>query len=214
MKQALALGLSALSLVLGACSSDPPPEEPKGSTESHLGASDCVQSAQGAGPVGSAEWRAALQQCTSDAANNARGGVPAVPNVPAVPGNGNGGGAPGVPGNTPGVPGNIPDVPDNGGGGGVPNIPNIPGVPGNDNGGDPGGNGGQIPNVPNLPDWGNWGGGVPGGGGGGAQGQSCINDVSCTNGTCTCGSGPNQGQTCDGSGNGANSCSSLCHYCQ
>lgn len=53
---------------------------------------------------------------------------------------------------------------------------------------------------------------APGGGGGG---QSCSISTSCFNGSCTCGSGPNKGQACDGAlPSGATSCSDLCRYCQ
>jgi hypothetical protein len=61
---------------------------------------------------------------------------------------------------------------------------------------------------------GSYGGGA-GGGGGGGGGQSCSSSTSCTNGSCTCGSGPNKGQACDGAlPSGATSCSDLCRHCQ
>lgn len=54
---------------------------------------------------------------------------------------------------------------------------------------------------------------APGAGGGG--GQSCSISTSCFNGSCTCGSGPNKGQSCVGSlPSGPSSCSDLCRYCQ
>jgi len=61
------------------------------------------------------------------------------------------------------------------------------------------------------------GAGAGGGGdyGAGSGGQSCTQSVSCFNGSCTCGSGPNKGQSCDGSQpSGAGSCSDLCRFCQ
>ncbi|MDB4938705.1 MAG: hypothetical protein JWP87_5677 [Labilithrix sp.] len=52
---------------------------------------------------------------------------------------------------------------------------------------------------------------APGGGGG----ESCSISTSCVNGSCTCGSGPNEGAACDGAiVTGASACSVLCHYCQ
>ncbi len=46
-------------------------------------------------------------------------------------------------------------------------------------------------------------------------GQSCSISTSCINGACTCGSGPAQGQSCDGSvATGAESCSVKCRYCR
>ena len=54
---------------------------------------------------------------------------------------------------------------------------------------------------------------VPGSGNGG--GQSCSTSVQCINGSCTCGSGPNQGASCDGTkGSGAGSCSEVCSVCE
>lgn len=51
---------------------------------------------------------------------------------------------------------------------------------------------------------------TPGGGN-----VSCTQSVSCVNGTCRCGSGPNKGKTCDGSvTTGATSCSVLCKVCE
>jgi hypothetical protein len=55
---------------------------------------------------------------------------------------------------------------------------------------------------------------APGAGGAGG-GQSCSISTSCINGSCTCGSGPNKGQACDGAlPSGATSCSDLCRHCQ
>jgi hypothetical protein len=71
-----------------------------------------------------------------------------------------------------------------------------------------GGGGGYTP--PAAPGGGYTPPAVPNGGGG----QSCSISTSCFNGTCSCGAGPNKGQTCDGAlPSGGNSCSDLCRYC-
>lgn len=65
--------------------------------------------------------------------------------------------------------------------------------------------------------------GAGGGGGGGTAtpgpvgggGQSCSQGTQCINGSCSCTSGPNKGQACDGrTVSNASSCSVLCRFCQ
>ena len=53
-----------------------------------------------------------------------------------------------------------------------------------------------------------------GAGGGSVGSQSCTDSVSCINGSCTCGAGPNKGQACDGAHGGPGSCSDVCRFCQ
>lgn len=49
----------------------------------------------------------------------------------------------------------------------------------------------------------------------GAGGTACSSSIQCSNGACTCGAGPNKGQSCDGAATtGASSCSVRCQYCQ
>lgn len=43
--------------------------------------------------------------------------------------------------------------------------------------------------------------------------QSCSTSISCINGACTCGSGPNEGKSCEGKLGSANSCSTICSTC-
>ncbi len=44
---------------------------------------------------------------------------------------------------------------------------------------------------------------------------SCGASISCSNGACTCGAGPNKGRSCVGSSSaGAASCATLCYFCK
>jgi hypothetical protein len=153
MKHVMTLTFAALSFLptLVACSSDPPPSEPKGSTSSHLSVSDCMQGIQA--PIGSAEWQAEIRQCAQAQADEAK----------------------------------------QTGGAHTPSTPNVPDVP-------------ATPPTPSIPD-------VPSGDGSG-QGQSCTSGIQCINGNCSCTSGPNKGQSCDGASTGPDGCSAICNYCQ